>query len=134
MRRKIILVLITYFSFHSYVCHAAEKINVTDEMISKIAYPYNQALANDTWDLIEYRENTDGSIEYTIQFNDEITSAIKQTIENDKYVLDITENGLKNRITIDIDAEKKQILDEQQLLSEFIEKETAAPETKFKHL
>ena len=57
---------------------ASTGVTITEEMTNKIAYPYNRALQNGTWNLIEYTENGDGSIEYVMQLNDETISKVKQ--------------------------------------------------------
>lgn len=97
---------------------ASTGVTITEEMTNKIAYPYNRALQNGTWNLIEYTENGDGSIEYVMQLNDETISKVKQKKIGDKYVLDIFENGLHNTMTVDVNAENNQKEYEQQMINE----------------
>ena len=114
----IILTLLLSILLNLQICLAVSEIAVTEEMAGKIAYPYNRALQNGTWKLLEYVENEDGSIEYAMQLNEETVSFVKQQREGDKYIIEISENGMENIMTVDVDVEEKQIEYEQQMIQE----------------
>ena len=102
---------------------ASTGVIITEEITNKIAYPYNRALENGTWKLIEYTENEDESIEYVMQLNDETISNVKQKKVGNLYILEIYENGLHNTITVDVNAENNQKEFEQQMIYELQEKD-----------
>jgi len=120
MKKYLCIILTLSFSIllNFQIGLAVSEIAVTEEMVGKIAYPYNRALQNGTWKLLEYVENEDGSIEYAMQLNEETVSTVKQQREGDKYILEISENGMENIMTVDVDAEEKQIEYEQQIIQE----------------
>ena len=108
---------------NTQISMASTGVIITEEITNKIAYPYNRALENGTWKLIEYTENEDESIEYVMQLNDETISNVKQKKVGDRYILEIYENGLHNAITVDVNAENNQKEFEQQMIYELQEKD-----------
>lgn len=84
----------------SVISFASDEITVTQEMLDKIASPYDSFLANGSVDLIEYVQNEDGSIYYEMRISEDLISAITQTETNEKTILEITEGDITNTLEI----------------------------------
>lgn len=93
---SLFLTFILCFSQFSAICFAKEGIALTDSVLEKIIAPYNTFLEKGVWELLEYREDNDESITYTMKMDNGEIANVRQVLTNDVTVLEVTEGDTTN--------------------------------------
>ena len=103
MKKMMTIILVFIIAMGNlYMAYANTKIEVTEKMAEKIAFPYNVLLQRGDWELLEYEETSDDVLNYKMRLSNGTISTVEQTKKNGTYVLNISENGLSNTIKVDI--------------------------------
>lgn len=123
--KKLLSLLLTFilcFGNFSISCFAGEGIVATESMLGKIIAPYNTFLERGVWELLDYDEENEGTIIYTMKMDNGEITTIKQISSNDKIVLEVTEGDVTN--VLEMYSDNTAVLDGNEISVRTIEETT----------